>query len=230
MRRAVLALATLVAAAAPAAADVLNGGFESGTGSVPANWSAINGSLDFASNGQRLTSLSGISPPTGSYMAYADTSPTGQDARSGLISTITVVDGASVQFVADFLTNETAGGSFDDIFSVILVSGGAGAPANVEVTLGTVNGSTFIGSGGGFSSHTGFQTFQIDLGDRVGFVTTFQFNVRDVAGGSGTSAFLLDDVMIVPEPGAMALFALGALGFGALAWRRRKRTSSPRRA
>jgi hypothetical protein len=38
---------------------------------------------------------------------------------------------------------------------------------------------------------------------------------------------ILDNVFLNPEPGTMALFGLGGLGLGAMAWRRRKAKTRP---
>jgi hypothetical protein len=50
----------------------------------------------------------------------------------------------------------------------------------------------------------------------------FTFYLDNLGTGTGTSGVLIDNVFISPEPGTMALFGLGALGLGGLAWRRRR--------
>ncbi len=44
-----------------------------------------------------------------------------------------------------------------------------------------------------------------------------------IAGALG----VLDNVLMNPEPSSVALFALGALGFGGFAWRRRAAAKKP---
>jgi len=73
-----------------------------------------------------------------------------------------------------------------------------------------------------------FNLFNVDISQffgqfaRVSFIVDNNNASQNVNGnGLGVSGVVLDGVVLNPEPSAVALFALGALGLGGFAWRRR---------
>jgi hypothetical protein len=79
-------------------------------------------------------------------------------------------------------------------------------------------GRFILPNSGLYTSYTTSPGFDFGYFDRL--VLTIQFAA---AGGPNVDdAFLQFDAVANPEPGTMALFGLGALGLGGLAWRRRR--------
>jgi hypothetical protein len=89
-------------------------------------------------------------------------------------------------------------------------------------------GGPFGPGNSAFRTAVGFTSFNIDFIPPVGATfATFQFVIRDDGfedglANTGVSGVILDQIFINPEPGSMALFGLGGLGLGAVAYRRRK--------
>jgi len=75
-----------------------------------------------------------------------------------------------------------------------------------------------------------FNLFNVDISAffkpntfaRVSFIVDNNNATQGVNGnGLGVSGVVLDNIVMNPEPGTIALFALGTLGLGGFAWRRR---------
>ena len=148
----------------------------------------------------------------------------------------------TVQFDFAYITSDPIGSSTLDDFRVIVeifdtvTEDNLLATIQYDVAIGS-NHNTTIGNapwnnnnGSVFSSvpSTTYQTVFIPIPQwfqnfaRITFIVD---NAGPAAGnnnGAGVSGVLLDNIVLSPEPGTMALFGLGLLGLGGLAARRRR--------
>ncbi len=88
-------------------------------------------------------------------------------------------------------------------------------------------GAGFTGSVFRTNTPTGFTGFSIFINQYINMFARISFVVRDDGnedGGAntGVTGVMIDNIFINPEPGSIALFGLGGLALGGLAFRRRK--------
>jgi hypothetical protein len=164
------------------------------------------------------------------------------------------VSDRNIAFRYVYLTNDAPGAGARDTFKVHIdffaSASSTIVTGTIDKTIATSGAFTdtatgFSPYGGGVGVNTApitynntngvglntFALFNIDVSQffnsfaRVSFIID---NGGPSAGtnsnGLGVSGFVLDNVVLNPEPSAVALFALGAAGLGGLAWRRRKTT------
>lgn len=202
-----------------ASAQVLNGGFETGT---LAGWS-LTGS------GSAQTAALGVTPPFDTYQGYIET--TGNATVLGpavaaalgvsgsailglgagtpvngtaLTQAITVPAGAVLSFDWNFVSDElTETATYND-FAFFTVSGSA-------YLLASRNSSAFNLSSPppGFDGQTGWSTSTYTFATAGTY--TIGFGVLNV-GDTGHNSALLLDAVAVPEPGVAALLALCGIG------------------
>jgi hypothetical protein len=244
----VLALATALAlgSQASATADVINGGFETGTfGDVP-GWDGIG---DFGSVGPDLDGL-GIGPTEGSRLGFIDTfdvfgavpvadieaflglqagtfAAFGIDAQNGsaLQQSVVLNPGDTVSFDFNFATSETGDPAFDDlaIFAVLSDADGSGSLfllADVFSAPIPTNVPDVFQTGWISASLPADAIFSFSPGSyRLGFAV---MNVGDI----GFDSYLfLDNVRVtpVPEPGSLLGLAIGGLGLAVVQVARARR-------
>lgn len=220
----------LLAAAAPARAAVVNGGFETGTVS---GWTVVG-------SGHASDSTVGVFPTEGSYQGYIETTGNftalvpavaaslGLTASTilglgagtptngtGISQVVTVNAGDTLTFDWNFLTDElNESATFND-FGFFSIAGDA-------FLLASRNSSTYDTTSppAGFDGQTGWAsqsyTFATGGSYQIGFGV---FNVGD---SGHNSALLIDHVSLpVPEPSTLLLAGLGSSSL--LLWRRRHR-------
>jgi hypothetical protein len=150
-----------------------------------------------------------------------------------------------------YITNDPAGQATHDQFFVrVDFFNGSGIGATSIGSTGNIlvaGSGTLNDTGAGFSpfanngnnattqfnnsNGTGVDTFNLFNVDvsaffgqfaRVSFIVDNNSTTINTNGnGLGVSGVVLDNVLLNPEPSAVALFGLGALGLGGFAWRRR---------
>ncbi len=245
-------LLSLGIATSALATNIVNGGFENGTGVTNPN-NATPWSWTSSGNGERVNTLTNnptdigdgssggtqlIDPAFGSWFGYAENS--GPGTSSDNISQSVTIDAATpvLTFWWQFFTNESPSqdNPFNDLFSVqALGSTSVGATvATVNSTpMVSTNGPLFTPTGGppgqnqSFDLYTaGWSYYSLDVSALAGQNVTVYFTVYDVGGGHNeSSGFALDNVQFVPapEPASITIMGLGLLGLIGYALGRRKR-------
>jgi hypothetical protein len=150
--------------------------------------------------------------------AYITNDPTSAATKDRFLVQIEFYGSASSVVVANTaifdLTNQVTANLTDT---------GSFSPFNTGGATNTFNNGT--GTGGAaynlvsldMSPFLSFGTFA-----RVSFIVDSNGPAAGTSGnGLGVSGVVLDNVVVNPEPSAIALFALGAMGLGGFAWRRR---------
>lgn len=230
MKRILRSASLFLALAAPAFAQFANGSFASDLGdwnvsgdlavrdgaaflttAALAGGDDLSGSYNFSGN-EVTASFPDLESFLGLGAGALDPDPLNfvyASEGSAIFQSVTVEAGESLRFDWTFLSNEAAG--LDYAFVVI-----DGAVFNLVDGLSLSAGSNYDY---GFTS--GAQTFQ-STPFIAGALVSFGFGVVDVDSSVGSSALVLDNVSVIPEPSAFAAFAgLGALGLAATRRRRR---------
>jgi hypothetical protein len=191
-----------------------------------------------------FTTFGGLGPTNGSQFVVINNTGAGS-----VVLTTPLID-LQRQFVINgnfsYFTNDSLAVLNRDDFDVVITyftdaTGLTQAQPAITVHLsrnfqGNPIGTTPVATSGpfgptAFRTASGWTSFNINLND-IGAHTQFvrfQFVVHDNGTenpppplNSGVSGVALDNIFINPEPGTMALFALGSLGLGGFAWKRRK--------
>ena len=248
--RAVSALAILATAAMASSAfatdiPIPNAGFEGpnpgsnqfgfNTGWTAANGIGVGGTGNYSG---AFTTYAGFSPAEGNRMALLANQGL---SWASLHSTTPVA--LSGQFYLNFswayLSTEAAGtsGAALDTFKVIIdyYSDAAGltqvssqtsvVPIGGHGDLFDTGTSELDPFGGAISSNAqggALKTYTVLLNNPIAPYARFTFYLDNDGTGTGKSGLLLDKAFVNPEPGTIALFGLGALGLGAMTWRRRR--------
>ncbi len=212
MKNSIIAIAAAAGIVSGASATIVtNGGFENGSGADAADWAEIIGGPSGTAG--RSDSM----PNSGNWAAYMSFDHINNPAAGGAyfveqvqpVGSIVAGQSYNLSFYAKMDSMDFTG---MDTFVQILWLDQDGSDG------GGVRGeqlTSLIGLGIG----TGYQQFSLDLNAAAGadsFLLRFQLSAGAVTGiANGLS---VDDVSLVPAPGAMAL-----LGMGGLAAARRRR-------
>jgi hypothetical protein len=133
---------------------------------------------------------------------------------SGVYQDFSISDPSTLTFDWNFITNEIipTGSYTDFVFWLLMPSGGGAAIAGGS--LADTNGSTFVPSpAASFDDHTGYQSsFSYDIATPGSY--RLAIGVVDVLDDNFTSAVLLDDFRVVPEPSSALLVGLGLVMLG----------------
>ena len=186
-------------------------------------------------------------PPAGGIFAQITNLGGGTTSlTSGAVGTNFLVNDRLLGFKYGFLTNDAPGAGARDSFRVHI---DFFATATSAVVTGTIdqliaNSGLNVDSNAGSSPYGGgpnnpLATYNNSAGNAFNFIAidvSAFFNsfarvsfIVDNAGpaagtngnGLGVTGIVLDQVILTPEPATVGLFALGALGLGGMAWRRR---------
>jgi hypothetical protein len=228
-------------------ADIVNGGFETGT---LAGWLAggTDGNVQLLKSGDFAASdnSTSIAAPFGTYYALLSNGPSDLGGPSLQTTTLTSIPylvgaGASIGFVLNFFTNEFATPFGNpDFYTVNVLQGGV---AVATITSGDVDGAQNAIPGIDCSavflvapdnttvcSNSGLQTIaNFDLSGYAGTNVQFQFLVSNAIDNTFDSALLVDNVQgtgltdasAVPEPQSWVLLGTVVLGIYAMSrWRR----------
>ena len=217
-----------------------NGGFETSPPSTNSfgffpNWTTQTGNTGSGNYSGAFSSYAGYTASEGTRMALI--------ANQGLsfvslrqATPVALVNNFYYNFSYAYLTTDAIGTptSSLDTFKVIVeyFSDAAGlnqiASQTAIVALSPL-GATSANPGDPFSAAvnsngTGgvLNNATITLNLPSAPYATFTFYL-DNDNSTGKSGVLLDKAFVNPEPGTMALFGLGAMGLGAMAWRRRRK-------
>jgi hypothetical protein len=208
MRNLVLAAVVVAAGAAPAFAGYVS----------PTNITA------YSTSGGGTNPA--IPPPAGGVSAapvrdidgvYFNSGASGWAANSTLTMTLSIPTDWGTDLRV-FMTVAGVGGVPDqdglnaDVWQVtsLVFSDGVGTA--------TANQQHFIHSGEGIV----FDSFTLAGGFNANNVNSLTFTITNAGRGDGGGGQFQFDAITNPEPGAFALFGLGAMGLGGYAWRRRK--------
>jgi hypothetical protein len=246
MLKTALAAVAVAALAGPAfAIDLLlpNGSFETAS-SVNAfgaitSWTTTSNPNSTVASGV-FTSYAGFTPSNGSNMAVLTNS--GSTVMQIVTSSpMQLLGQPFLNFNFAFLTTDatsTALASRDQFVVLINYFSDSGGTSQLgttqSVTINTGNrfatgntpGTPFNTNVNGASplrttaGPLGYYVVPINMTSAP--YATFTFFLDNLGSGTGTSAVLLDQVYITPEPGTLALFGLGALGLGGIVLRRRR--------
>lgn len=189
-----------------------------------------------------FTSYAGFSPTDGNRMAFLSNQGTGQVLMRSVMPT-QVFRMYYVQFDYLYLTTAptTTALADRDTFRVnflfydqnmnFLAVQGANLDTGTLSATGTNPGLPFDGnvnvgnlpdqSSSDLQTSFAFMNLDPSFVDPSVYFVQFEF-VLFKGSTPGVSGVLIDNVVINPEPGTMALFGLGAAGLGAFVWRRRK--------
>ena len=204
-------IAIIAAAASTASADILNAGFESGSGIDAADWAEIVGGP--SGSVERSTA----NPNSGDYSAYLAFDHINNAAAGGAyfieqnqpVGSITADTDYTLSFFAAIDSTDFVG---MDTFVQILWLDQDGSDG------GGVRGETLT-SLIGLGINQSYQQFSLDLTSATGadsFLLRFQVSAGAVDGIA--NGVYIDDVALTPAPGALALLGLS----GCVAARRRR--------
>lgn len=204
-------IAIIAAASTIASADILNAGFEAGSGTDAADWAEILGGPS------GTVGRSMANPNSGDYSAYMSFDHINNPAAGGAyfieqnqpVGSITENTDYTLSFFASVDSTDFVG---MDTFVQILWLDQDGSNG------GGVRGETLT-SLIGLGINTGYQQFSFDLTSAAGadsFLLRFQLSAGAVDGIA--NGLYVDDVALTPAPGALAL-----LGLSGLATTRRRR-------
>tara|TARA_E500000318_G_scaffold5598_2_gene5868 strand:- start:202139 stop:202771 length:633 start_codon:yes stop_codon:yes gene_type:complete len=200
-------IAIIAAAASFASADILNAGFESGTGTDAADWAEIIGGPSGS------VERSAAMPNSGDYSAYMyfdhiNNAPAGGAyfiEQNQPVGSITAETDYNLSFYAAVDSTDFVG---MDTFVQILWLDQDGSDG------GGVRGETLT-SLIGLGISDSYQQFSLDLTSAAGadsFLLRFQLSAGAVNGIA--NGLYVDDVALTPAPGAIALLGLGGLAAG----------------
>ncbi len=219
-----IVLCCALLAASTVRADVVNGGFETGTtgwsiagqgtahdasfGVTPTHdtWA---GYIENTGNGTipAATMESLLHLPTGTVTGYVSGAPT---VGTVMWQNVSVTAGQTLTFDWNFMSDELNEDPIYDDFAFFSIFG-ATAGFQTAPMLASRNSSSFTPGGPvGFDGTTGWSTvtynFTITDTYRIGF------GVMNVTDGGHNSALMLDGISIpdLPEPSSLAVFALSA--------------------
>ncbi|MAO24980.1 MAG: hypothetical protein CMJ35_05670 [Phycisphaerae bacterium] len=206
-----IAILAAAAAASFASADIINAGFEAGTGADADNWAEIFG----GPSGSVERSMA--NPNSGDYSAYMSFDHITNVAVGGAyfieqnqpVGSITAETDYNLSFYAMVDSTDFVG---MDTFVQILWLDQDGSDG------GGVRGESLT-SLIGLGINDGYQQFSIDLTSAAGadsFLLRFQLSAGAVDGIA--NGVYVDDVALTPAPGSVALLGLGGL----MATRRRR--------
>ncbi len=183
-------------------------------------------------------------------LGYGTVTLTSNADNLGINPNFQLID-RNLQFRYVYISNDPTNAATHDRFMVrVDFFNGAGAGATLLGTTGNIvvaTNAALNDTGAGFSPFSGngnnattqfnnsfgtgaqtFNLFNVDVSAffgqfaRVSFIVDNNSTTINTNGnGLGVSGVVLDNVVLNPEPSAMALFALGAAGLGGFAWRRR---------
>jgi hypothetical protein len=211
MKNSIIAIAAAAGIVSGASATIINGGFENGTGADAADWGEIIGgpsgtagrsdSMPFAGDWAAYMSFDHINNPAAGGAYFVE--------QNQPVGSIVAGQSYNLSFYAKMDSMDFTG--MDTFFQILWLdqdgSDGGGVRGEQLTSL--------IGQGIG----TEYQQFSFDLTAAAGadsFLLRFQLSAGAVNGiANGLS---VDNVALVPAPGAMAL-----LGMGGLAAARRRR-------
>ncbi len=204
-------IAIIAAAASTASADILNAGFESGSGIDAADWTEIVGGP--SGSVERSTA----NPNSGDYSAYLAFDHINNAAAGGAyfieqnqpVGSITADTDYTLSFFAAIDSTDFVG--MDTFVQVLWLDQDASDG-------GGVRGETLT-SLIGLGINQSYQQFSLDLTSAAGadsFLLRFQVSAGAVDGIA--NGVYIDDVALTPAPGALALLGLS----GCVAARRRR--------
>ena len=189
-----------------------------------------------------------ITAPDGGFFALLDNLGAG---TATLSSSVFALTDRGIGFRYIYLTNDPAGSASNDGFTVTVDFFGDAAgtvplgsmvvtpgitpvfPGNVGTTPFDSAPTTFNGPVDGDSLHFAYINVESFFNSfaRISFTVDNSGPARLTNNnGEGVSGILLDEVILTPEPGTLALFGLGLAGLGGLALRRRRAAAVPPRA
>jgi hypothetical protein len=245
---AALALTGLASVASAAEVLIPNGGFEDDGATPPggftqtiSNWTVTFVGAPSSNQYSGLFNSYGLYvAPQGSTFALLNNLGEG---TAVLTSSVFALTDRQVQFRYVYLTNDPPDSATQDGFTVV-IEFFADAAGTMPIGLLTMNPNTTpvaptdVGSPpfdtapvtyGGPLTPNDFALMNINVESFFGNFARISFAIDNngpgpgTENGNGVSGILLDDVLLTPEPGTLALFGLGALGLGGVAWRRRRR-------
>lgn len=238
-------LASLVVAALGSSAlayeiPLNNGGFQTSPPSTNSfgffpSWTTQTGNVGSGNYSGAFSTYAGYSPSEGNRMALI--------ANQGLsfvslrqATPVALINNFYYNFSYAYLTTDALGTASADLdtFKVIIEYFSDAAGLNqIGSQTAIVNlaplVSTSANPGDPFSAAVNSNgqggvlnnaTVQLNLPSAP--YATFTFYLDNDGTGAGRSGILLDKAFVNPEPGTLALFGLGAMGLGAMAWRRRR--------
>jgi hypothetical protein len=204
MKYHVLVVALFAAGASVAHAGFANGSFEDGTFS---SWVTFDLAEPFnpmhvGMAGEDPDFGMFVSDPTdGTFAALHGFDGDGPGTIS--IGQDVLIDAPTLEFDYRGGWDMSYGGVLDRVFSVDIEPAGGGAALDTTTVLTAIGGSTIL--------DTGDQTGAIDLSAFMGQTVRVNFEWFVSEAFTGPGFFQLDHVQLTPEPGTIALLALGGL-------------------